>query len=263
MNPIPVTSSRLQRVFTDLAVVNVELSSKQFADKLGELISLSDAIVLAESLRSLKKKPFLAASSTEQPSELFMQARAGMLAFIINSFVLEGDEAPGESASAFILPRPNRDTLDDPDAGFVAYQRFYSLHQSEMDHRVVTLRRQLQQIMQGKSPELAQLASLDGSMADTMADFSRRAFAGVPHLLAKRFYFLNQQYRQARAENSQLNESLSNSVQDETARWLQKGGRLDRFIREMQAVLLAELELRLMPVIGLIEALEFEVEKTQ
>ena len=58
MNPIPVTSSRLQRVFTDLAVVNVELSSKQFADKLGELISLSDAIVLAESLRSLKKAVF-------------------------------------------------------------------------------------------------------------------------------------------------------------------------------------------------------------
>jgi hypothetical protein len=44
---------------------------------------------------------------------------------------------------------------------------------------------------------------------------------------------------------------------------LQKGEWLDCFIREMQAVLLAELELRLLPVIGLVEALEFEVEKIQ
>ena len=113
------------------------------------------------------------------------------------------------------------------------------------------------------APQLAQLASLDASMADTLADFSRRAFAGVPHLLAKRFYYLNQQYRQARAEQPELTNGLSSSVRDETARWLQKDGWLDRFIREMQAVLLAELELRLMPVIGLIEALEFEVETTQ
>jgi hypothetical protein len=126
---------------------------------------------------------------------------------------------------------------------------------------VVTLRRQLQQIMSGRSATLAQLAALDNSMADTMADFSRRIFAGIPHLLAKRFYYLNQQYRQARAENAELDDGQANSVQDESSRWLKKGGWLDRFIREMQAVLLAELELRLMPVFGLIEALE--VEKTQ
>lgn len=261
MKPIPVTSSRLQRVLLELAVVEGELSNIQFADKLGELISLSDAIVLAESLRGLKKKPFTAAECDDDANTVFLQARAAMLAFIVNSFVLEGDDVQAGSASPFILPRPNRDTLDDPNAGFVAYQRFYSLHQSEMDHRVVTLRRQLQQIMSGRSATLAQLAALDNSMADTMADFSRRIFAGIPHLLAKRFYYLNQQYRQARAENAELDDGQANSVQDESSRWLKKGGWLDRFIREMQAVLLAELELRLMPVFGLIEALE--VEKTQ
>jgi hypothetical protein len=258
MKPIPVISSRLQRVLLELAVVDGELSQIQFADKLGELISLSDAIVLAESLRGLKKKPFTAADSSDNANTVFLQARAEMLGFIVNSFVLEGDEAPAGGASSFILPRPNRDTLDDPNAGFVAYQRFYSLHQSEMDHRVVTLRRQLQHIMAGRTPELAQLAALDSSMADTMADFSRRAFAGIPHLLAKRFYSLNQQYRQER-----LNDGATSSVADDASLWLKKDGWLDRFIREMQAVLLAELELRLMPVIGMLEALEFEVEKTQ
>jgi hypothetical protein len=128
---------------------------------------------------------------------------------------------------------------------------------------VVTLRGQLQQIISGRSHELAQLATLDSSMADTTADFSRRAFAGIPHLLAKRFYFLNQQYRDMRSEYIDLEPAPANSAQSETARWLQKGEWLDCFIREMQAVLLAELELRLLPVIGLVEALEFEVEKTQ
>lgn len=263
MNPVSLTSSRLQRVLLDLAVVDGEHNNPQFADKLGELISLSDAIVLAESLRGLKKKPFTAVHSDNDANDVFMQTRAAMLAFIINSFVLEGEGSSEVSASPFILPRPNRDTLDDPNAGFVAYQRFYSLHQSEMDHQVVTLRRQLQQIMSGRSHQLAQLATLDSSMAETIADFSRRAFAGIPHLLAKRFYFLNQQYRDMPSEHIDLEPVSANSAQSETARWLQKGEWLDRFIREMQAVLLAELELRLLPVIGLIEALEFEVEKTQ
>jgi hypothetical protein len=262
MSPISVTSSRLQRILLDLAVVNFEHSTTLFADQLGELISLSDAIVLAESLRGLKKKPFTPLPNDDDAKTIFMQARAAMLAFIIDSFTLEGDEGARVGTSPFILPRPNRDTLNDPNAGFVAYQRFYSLHQSEMDHRVLTLRRQLQQIMSGRSTELAQLATLDSSMAETMVDFSRRTFAGVSYLLAKRFYYLHQQYRDTQAENVDVNPESANSAQDEAVRCLQKGAWLDRFIREMQAILLAELELRLMPVIGLIEALEFEVEKT-
>lgn len=260
MNPISITSSRLQRVLLEMAVVDGGLSHCQFADKLGELISLSDAIVLAESLRGLKKKPFTRQESTEEPHDVFMHARGTMLRFIVDSFVMEGQEGASQSTSSLILPRPNRDTLADPEAGFVAYQRFYSLHQSEMDHKVVTLRRQLQLIMTGCSPNLAQLATLDGTMAETMAEFSRRVFAGIPHVLAKRFYGLNLAYRQA-GENPSEIEATSVSGQDDIDRWLQKGAWLDRFIREMQALLLAELELRLMPIIGLVEALEMEVEK--
>jgi hypothetical protein len=43
--------------------------------------------------------------------------------------------------------------------------------------------------------------------------------------------------------------------------WLRKGAWLDNFINEMQGLLLAELDLRLMPLIGLMEALDVEVVK--
>lgn len=261
MNPVSVSNSRLQRVFVDLAVSDNDVASKPFADKLGELIGLSNSIVLAESLRGLKRRAFQAESfEAGDAKSAFLQARAEMLAFIVDSFVNEGENVA--TTSAFILPRPNRDTLDDPEAGFVAYQRFYALHQSEMDHRILTVRRQIQKIMTGRSAKLAQLAALDNIMADTLADYSRRIFASVPHLLAKRFYFLNQQYRQQLQING---DEPALAAHDETARWLKKGAWLDNFILEMQAILLAELELRLMPLVGLVEALdvtsELEVEK--
>ena len=49
--------------------------------------------------------------------------------------------------------------------------------------------------------------------------------------------------------------------QDAPVLWRQPGGWLDVFGKEMQEVLLAELEVRLQPVVGLIEAFSNEVKK--
>ena len=50
---------------------------------------------------------------------------------------------------------------------------------------------------------------------------------------------------------------------DDPARWMQPGGWLARFCADMQRVLLAELDLRLMPVAGLVAALDKESTELQ
>jgi hypothetical protein len=49
---------------------------------------------------------------------------------------------------------------------------------------------------------------------------------------------------------------------DDPARWRQPGGWLHRFDKELEAALLAELEVRLQPVTGLMEALRNEGEQS-
>jgi hypothetical protein len=54
---------------------------------------------------------------------------------------------------------------------------------------------------------------------------------------------------------------VDNEQPDDPALWMQPGGWLANFCRELQGVLLAELDLRLQPTVGLIEALSNEVGK--
>lgn len=267
MNPISVESSRLQRFLSEVAVADVELSHVNFADKLSQLIDLSDSISLAASLRALTKlpAPAVAAETSDFKAE-FLGVRAEILGFIANSFVAEGDEPAADKRSPFILPRPNRDTLDDPEAGFQPYQRFYHLHQSEMEHRLLALRQRQRQALAAQSQDLARLAALDRSLADTLSDYTARVFAGISRLLARRFFYLSKSYRETLdlAESCEPEEGVA-SVSESVAKpcgpdqWLQQGGWLDNFIVEMQGLLVAELDLRLMPLLGLMEALELEV----
>ncbi|WP_373079551.1 DUF3348 family protein [Zhongshania sp.] len=266
MNPVSIKSSRLQAMLSELALGGGELSHKNFAEKLGQLIDLSGSIALAESLRGLQKLSFTpAAADVSALKNTFLSTRAEMLAFIRNSFITELHEGQ-DSSAPFILPRPNTETLTDPEAGFQAYQRFYNLHQSQLDHRVMVLRKQVQDALSGQSLQLAQLAELDRNLADKLGDYTRKVFASIPRLLAQRFYYLSQQYREVQdAQRSEQGGAAMNLelepelMSDSPALWIQKGAWLDNFFTEMQGLLLAELELRLMPVMGLFEALNAEV----
>jgi hypothetical protein len=67
----------------------------------------------------------------------------------------------------------------------------------------------------------------------------------TPVLLGKRFQQLFKEHQQKLADTQQTDNPVS---------WMQAGGWLARFCKDMQMLLLAELELRLQPAMGLIEA---------
>ena len=239
-----LNGSRLVRFLVDLSVSDVEVSHKQFTERLGQLIDLSDSVDLAAAHGKLLATTFEPAEVSVDPViEEYVRVRTEIVHFIINSFI------PGKGASWLSLPLLKAGIALEEASAYQPFLQFYATHQREMDFKVKKLRLHTRIEVSGLSAKLAQLCALDGALDDTLAIHSRQLLAGVPKLLEKRFKHLLTQHQQG----------LSGQV-DEPQRWMQPGGWLEQFCGEMQGLLLAELEVRLQPILGLIEALNEEVD---
>ena len=232
-----VNGSRLVRLLTDLAVSDVELSHKHFARRLGQMIDLSDSISLSSAQLRIATLDFEPSGGAGQAiREDFLQARTTIVQSVMNSFF------PNGGYTRIKLPKMDGQAPSDEAASFEPYQRFYGAQQREIDFRVQGLQERTRNALAGISRELAQLSALDKAIGETLSAHSRRIFALVPGLLRARFEFLTEEYAQGSAEYRQ------NPDQWTTL--------LEQFHAEMRALLLAEIEARLLPVLGLIEALD-------
>ncbi len=101
-------------------------------------------------------------------------------------------------------------------------------------------------MISGLSPSLAQLARIDKALFESLSDASSEIFAVIPKFLEKRFINLLHTHRSELPENP--------GVKD-LEPWMEPGGWVFIFCIEMQELLLAELEFRLQPVVGMIESL--------
>ena len=92
------------------------------------------------------------------------------------------------------------------------------------------------------SSQLARLSALDSALGDPLGSWSRQCFAAAPSLLGKRFIQLHRQCC---------------STAGETGNWPLL---LQGFCTEMRETLLAEIDARLLPALGLIEAVNAQIE---
>lgn len=214
--------SRLIRFLSDLRLAEQDLSYRDFGERLGLLLNFADSILLADTLKVLPRQPVLAESDDRDLKAVFLRTQATLVSSVAASC------AGAEVSNRLRWPvvQPGTAPLFDP------YQRFYVAHQRELDLGVRALRQQVRDALRTVSAPLAQLATLDGVMEDVLWNHSRRFFAVIPRFLQQRF-------------NHLMGESVTVT-------------KLHQFRRETQSLLLAELETRLQPVMGLIEAFEQE-----
>lgn len=97
--------------------------------------------------------------------------------------------------------------------------------------------------MKEQSQELARLAELDSVFDQTMAGYTAQCFSYIPKVLEQRFEHLSTTEKQSPGPTT-------------TANWFR------HYCEEAQSLLLAELDVRLEPVLGLLEACYTEVNKT-
>lgn len=230
--------SRFITILSELVVFDGGESRDAFAEKLGQWIHIADAI----SLRASHNAP-------AADREAHGPATAVRVAAIDAEFV-RSRSALESGAAKTSMPYPKRGTPPEIAAAYEPFRRYYVAHQRDMDLKVKPLRARVRDAAARTTPALRQLAALDAALDAILVEREAMLLGKVPSLLEKRFKHLRKSH-QATLDAVQQ--------EDNPDLWLQPGGWMARFGTEMQAVLLAELDMRLQPTVGLIEALRNEI----
>jgi hypothetical protein len=218
-----------------------------FAERLGLWVDYTDAIALyaVHSARTFEPGEAQEAEQIDI-AEDFARIRASLEQAICRT------TAPKRGQSGVELPMPHADMPPDLSSAFEPYRRYYLAHQRDLDLSVPPLRSRVREKVAAISPMLQQLAALDGTFEHILSDREAMLLAKLPQILKKRFAHLRQLHQQTLADTQQA---------DKPEQSMQPGAWLARFCNELQAVLLAELDLRLQPAVGLLEALQHEKTK--
>lgn len=90
------------------------------------------------------------------------------------------------------------------------------------------------------------MVALDAAFEGILVEREARLLSTIPSLMEKRFNQLRKAHLQTQPTD------------DAPDLWMKPGAWMARFCAELQTVLLAELDLRLQPAVGLLEALHNE-----
>ncbi|AXL48662.1 hypothetical protein DSC91_000147 [Paraburkholderia caffeinilytica] len=236
----------LIRLLARLTDVDVPESSLSLSDRLSQWLGWTDAIALSSALSNAP--PAVAAGarafSDAEESEC-ARVRTSLADAIVEDSVLAVARHRGSTARTL----PQGAPMNAPVDYAVFRQRYLSMQQS-METGIGNLRARLRAALAARAPAMARLAVVDAVMERALSERERSLLAAVPGLLAGHFERLRQAEQQAQAEAE-----TEASVDAATASPTSPGAWLDTFRKDMQSVLLAELDVRLQPVEGLLAAL--------
>jgi hypothetical protein len=237
-------SSKLLRCLADLGMVDAAEAGNGFAEKLGDWLHFSDAITLsAVHNDSTAGTPALRPDQQSAARVAAVAEFDRIQAVLANSITQSCSPNPGKTHIK--LPTPAFDLPLDLRAAYAPYGRFHEAHQRDMEMLIQPLRVNVRAALAKVSPVRRKLAELDAMFDKILREREKQLLAKLPVLLKKRFEHLFNEHQQKLAETQQP---------DNPATWTKTGGWLARFCQDMQMLLLAEMELRLQPTMGLIEA---------
>lgn len=164
--------ARLVRVLARLAAPGVPESRQSLAERLGDWLSVTDALALSLALGS---------PAPENAGEPVAALRP--------------DPGRGDAATAARGARDRlRHALESAASGFDAsasdfpsYRRHHQRMQREMSLRIAPLRRALRAALAARSADLARLAALDAVFEQALAERERGLLASAPVLVGRRF----------------------------------------------------------------------------
>jgi hypothetical protein len=237
-------SSKLIRCLADLALADAGDSGNAFAEQLGQWVHFADAITLSAVhsegfARMATARPEVQASARDTAAVEFERIQTFLMNSVKRSF------SPSLGRTHIQLPIPELALPMNVGTAYTPYRRFYESHQRDMELSIQPLRTNVRAALAKASPRLRKLADLDMTLEKILRDREGKLLSRVPLLLKKRFEQLFKEHQQKLADASQA---------DNPVGWTQVGGWLARFYEDMQMLLLAEVELRLQPTLGLIEA---------
>lgn len=251
--PHRLDSSRLVVLLAQWTQAQRAQASHDVAEQLGRWLSVVDAVELNGSLRSIETHAAQAPAPQEPAldplalEELFQKTKTDLMRLAT---------VPAKPARP-VRERADNTPVEQPDpsvqADFAAHGPRYLELQRQMDTRLVALRAQVRAGLLKGSAALRQLAALDGVMEQMLGAREQRLWASLPGHLERRFVQLRKGHQARLQESGQADDPL---------RWRRAGGWLASFEQDLQALLLAEMQVRLQPIMGLLEAARNENRRT-
>lgn len=244
-------SSKLIRCLADLAIVDTVESGNAFAEQLGQWIDFADAITLsAVHSEGIERLPTMPPNAQSATCTFIGSEFDRIQATLVNSIVKSCMSNSGKTH--ITLPTPESELTMNVGTAYAPYRRFYEAHQRDMELSIQPLRINVRHVLAKTSPRLRKLAELDAAMEKMLRERESKLLGKVPVLLKKRFELLYKEHQQKLSVSEQ---------EDNPATWMKAGGWLARFCKDMQMLLLAEVELRLQPTMGLVEAINEEIKQ--
>lgn len=242
-------SSELLRVLHTQGLFEPATDAGDVGQRLGHWLHIRDAIALQSFIGEVDKPSALpAAPIARVDSAVLRQRFAKVHDALAKSITKDSPPAPGMlqiQTPATELPHPI-----DAATAFEPFRRFYSGHQRQMQAIVCTLRTQLRNMLEKGKAAHKQLATLDALFENVLIGHETRLLAQIGTRFEKRFAKILRQHLQQLEQAAQADEPAPR-----TQPWLEP------LLADMRQALLAELDLRLQPVLGLIEALTHDTRR--
>ena len=225
---LPLAERRFRDAVQAIVHTQASPSDGDVLAELGRIVGLEDAISLSDLLAAGKKRGKVAgpgttdavtAQSVDAITTLVLQGRLQGLDIISARF--DGDHA--------LIPGLKEPLMDDGLSPAQRLQRLYTGTQQELAVYLQTLRGQIQQGLAGLSPSLARLATLDDGIGQLIAAQLMSALAAMPRILG---------------------DFCQRCMASSPEHWEAEVATATR------TLLVAELDLRLQPLLGLAEAVE-------
>lgn len=243
-----LNSSRLTRFLTENAMMDAVPVADDVGQKLGDWLNFRQAIALHRVLNpeqpSAAPKPAhlrrAGAMTTEALTRYVDKVRAQL-----EQSIAQG-APPGSGLARIDMPSAELDEPIEPKTAFEPYRRFYAAHQRQMETSIQTLRSQVRGQLSQSSPHLQQLAALDAAFDNILSEREALLLGKVSKLHEKRFAQALKQHLKKQAEAADAGADATPGPA--MSAWLVP------LRQTMRSALLAELDTRLQPVLGLLEA---------
>jgi hypothetical protein len=230
----------LIRLLARLADVDVTESRQSLSDRLSQWLHWTDAIALSTALNG---NPPAVASGAQALGSVEETECAHVRSTLVNAIV------GGRVSAAAKRPGPAQTSSHgasmDAAVDYPAFRQTYLSMQQTMETGIGNLRGRLRAKLAARTPGMNRLAEVDAVMERALSPRERSLLATVPALLGAHFERLRKAEREA----------LADAQASEGAPIVAPGAWLNVFRKDMQSVLLAELDLRFQPVEGLLAAL--------
>jgi hypothetical protein len=236
----------LIRLLARLTALDVPESSQSLSDRLSQWLGWTDAIGLSTALNG---NPPAAGPGTAATTVSNAQAKecVRVRSSLASAIVRDSTLAPARQRKPVQASREGADANTPVDYA-VFRQRYLSLQQA-METDIGNLRSRLRATLVATTPAMARLAVVDAVMERSLSPRERSLLAAVPDLLAAHFDRLRKTEQEAQAQAEATGDVTGDTPAVTPGAWL------NVFRKDMQSVLLAELDVRFQPAEGLLAAL--------